>query len=305
MKTQFVPLFIAFFMMPSVTHAETNNNPPAALETIEGQNPDNPDHIQTLYKDLDEDGVADRFDHCLNSAPGSKVDRYGCEADTDSDGVFDRNDECPNTPANTAVNFLGCEADEDKDQVLDSIDQCRDTPLGAKVDATGCSEDDDKDGVMNANDLCPGTPKGAAVNRFGCAAGQTVLRSRNFPLNSIEIIIDPKLNLAEEAATMKKLGNDAVLLVIGHADSTGAADYNMTLSWARAEKGKEYVAEKFGVPADRIYIIGKGETEPVASNLTEQGRRLNRRIEMKIVDENKLPTLAEQSSPVSMKWTRK
>lgn len=304
MQKQLFILMATCLFTSTVVFADQDKTP-AALKTIEGENPDNPEHIQTLYKDLDEDGIADKQDQCLNSLKGSKVDQFGCEADTDKDGVFDRNDQCPNTTQGVLVNFLGCEGDQDMDKILDSVDLCKDTPPGVPVDKNGCTEDDDKDGVVNANDLCPDTPKNAKVNRFGCAKGQKPILNRNFPLNSIDIHIDPKLNLAEEANKLKKLKEDAALLITGHADSIGDAGYNMTLSWARAQKGKEYIEKQFGFPGDRIFVIGKGETEPVASNLTENGRRLNRRIEITVINLRNAPKLAQKMPPKNMKWIKR
>ncbi|MFS2318627.1 OmpA family protein [Maricaulis sp. D1M11] len=69
--------------------------------------------------------------------------------------------------------------------------------------------------------------------------------------------------------------------VIGHADSTGAADYNQTLSEQRASSVGGYLIAQ-GVLADRFYIAGLGERSPIASNDTAYGREQNRRVEIRI-----------------------
>lgn len=67
--------------------------------------------------------------------------------------------------------------------------------------------------------------------------------------------------------------------VIGHADSTGAADYNQRLSEQRAQSVAGYLISQ-RVMRDRFYVAGMGETSPIASNDTPAGRAQNRRVEI-------------------------
>ena len=69
--------------------------------------------------------------------------------------------------------------------------------------------------------------------------------------------------------------------VIGHADSTGAADYNQRLSEQRASSVGSYLIAQ-GVLRDRFYIAGMGERSPIADNSTAYGRQQNRRVEILI-----------------------
>ncbi len=74
------------------------------------------------------------------------------------------------------------------------------------------------------------------------------------------------------------------LRVEGNTDSTGAASANMTLSERRALAVKNYILKNFpNIEAARFQTIGRGSTQPVASNDTEAGRQLNRRTEIKVV----------------------
>lgn len=68
------------------------------------------------------------------------------------------------------------------------------------------------------------------------------------------------------------------LVIRGHTDSVGSDEFNLRLSLRRAERVREYLV-KNGVLESRLEIQGAGEAEPVADNSTEEGRRLNRRIE--------------------------
>lgn len=73
-----------------------------------------------------------------------------------------------------------------------------------------------------------------------------------------------------------------VIIAIGHTDSIGTDEYNQKLSVRRAESVKSYLVGK-GVAADRIYTEGKGETQPIATNKTREGRQQNRRVEIEVV----------------------
>jgi OmpA-OmpF porin, OOP family len=70
----------------------------------------------------------------------------------------------------------------------------------------------------------------------------------------------------------------ASIEVGGHTDTDGEADANMALSQRRAQAVVDYMV-RAGVPADRLKAVGYGETEPVASNDTDEGKAQNRRIE--------------------------
>ena len=72
------------------------------------------------------------------------------------------------------------------------------------------------------------------------------------------------------------------IIAVGHTDSVGSDRYNQRLSVRRAEAVKKYLVSK-GIPADRVYIEGKGETQPVATNKTAEGRAQNRRVEIEVV----------------------
>ena len=68
-------------------------------------------------------------------------------------------------------------------------------------------------------------------------------------------------------------------LIVGHTDSVGPEDYNLDLSLRRAEAVRDALVA-YGVPPERLSVEGRGEAEPRASNATEAGRQLNRRVEI-------------------------
>ena len=75
---------------------------------------------------------------------------------------------------------------------------------------------------------------------------------------------------------------ETTITVIGHTDSKGSDDYNQTLSESRANAVTNY-SSKHGVGSSRLTAIGKGESDPVASNATQDGSALNRRVEFTIL----------------------
>ncbi len=101
-------------------------------------------------------------------------------------------------------------------------------------------------------------------------------------------------NISNLAASLNKYP-DTDILVIGHTDATGTDALNNRLSLDRAAAVKEYAASQ-GVVNNRLKTKGKGETEPIASNETEDGKSLNRRVEIVIVANNKLKQEAKSAS---------
>jgi outer membrane protein OmpA-like peptidoglycan-associated protein len=85
--------------------------------------------------------------------------------------------------------------------------------------------------------------------------------------------------------TLEKVSNilqrypNTIIHVVGHTDSVGSESYNMTLSQSRADSVVGYFASH-GVANGRLVAAGRGEAEPRATNETEAGRQLNRRVEI-------------------------
>ncbi len=102
-----------------------------------------------------------------------------------------------------------------------------------------------------------------------------------FGLNKADLSAQGKAELDALAAGLKQMNSIDNVSVVGHTDSTGADDYNMGLSVRRAATVKAYLVNK-GINADLITTKGMGETQPVASNTTREGRAQNRRVEITI-----------------------
>lgn len=141
----------------------------------------------------------------------------------------------------------------------------------------------DGDGVPNERDKCPNTRPGAVVDLDGCEVEAVIeLQGVYFDFDKATIKPEGKVVLNEAAALLQK-HERVVVEVAGHTDSTGSDAYNQGLSERRANAVKDYLTSK-GVKASRLTARGYGESRPVASNDTKEGRAENRRVELIVLD---------------------
>jgi len=184
--------------------------------------------------------------------------------------------------------------DSDGDGVPDDADLCPGTAKGVKVDAKGCPVDSDGDGIPDGLDQCPGTAPGVAVDDKGCpttlGSGRFKITGSGADLRFEDVHFEfDKSDLTDYA---KEMLDDAANVinqvaekypglkidVSGHTDSTGTDGYNQGLSERRANAVKQYLLRK-GVEPGRLNTYAYGESKPVATNDTEEGRAQNRRAE--------------------------
>lgn len=124
------------------------------------------------------------------------------------------------------------------------------------------------------------TIPGAVVTRVGEGLVVTFASGLLYDSDSETIRPEAGVNLQNLAASLKQY-SDTELLIVGHADSRGTEEHNQDLSARRAASAARYLAMQ-GVETSRMHTSGVGEMEPVASNETEAGRQMNRRIEVAI-----------------------
>jgi len=135
--------------------------------------------------------------------------------------------------------------------------------------------DFDRDGIENRLDQCPNTPCGFTIDAYGCPIKTTL--KINFASNSAEITGQsfPRIN---QFVTFLLQNRESSVQIVGHTDSVGSAQYNLALSEQRASSVRTALIQN-GISPSRVHAIGRGETMPIASNKTSNGRRINRRIE--------------------------
>ena len=201
------------------------------------------------------------------------------EIDSDKDGILDQFDKCPSTPRGAKVDAYGCPLDSDGDGVLDYKDECSNTPTGVEVDKKGCPIDSDGDGIPDYKDECGDTPTGVNVGADGCAVKSTL--KITFKTASDKISADSYSEIKRFADFLNENPRYNAL-VVGHTDSVGKATLNMKLSEQRAEMTKKALINE-GVDASRLSAKGRGEIDPIASNVTAEGRATNRRIEVELI----------------------
>lgn len=225
----------------------------------------------------------DGRDELAAAAGGALVGGAICalfgDKDSDGDGVSDSKDNCPNTPSGVKVDGQGCPTDLDNDGVADYLDACQGTPAGTPVNAKGCAMDKDGDGVADSKDQCPNTVAGAKVNAQGCAI-ITSLNGVQFDFDSAKLSSTAKTVL--DKSLNKINSTSGSIVVAGHTDSKGSAEYNNSLSAKRAAAVAAYLTSQ-GVAASKISSKGYGESMPIADNSNAAGRLQNRRVELRFM----------------------
>lgn len=227
--------------------------------------------------DSDGDGVIDSKDRCPQKAgPASS---QGCP-DTDGDGIIDADDQCPGVKG--SAQFNGC-PDSDGDGIEDRKDKC--PGVAGTKDGEGCP-DSDGDGIYDNADVCPNIA-GIAANK-GCPEIKkedvkkinVAARGINFETKEAKITPDSYKNLDELVKLLNQYP-EANVQIDGHTDNVGDPAKNMALSQSRCDAVVAYLINK-GVAAGRMKAIGHGDTQPIADNSTDKGRKENRRVDFRL-----------------------
>lgn len=141
----------------------------------------------------------------------------------------------------------------------------------------------DGDGVPNERDKCPNTRPGAVVDLDGCEV-EAVISLDNVHFDFDKATLRPEaIAILNDAAALLATHERVVVEVAGHTDSVGAEQYNQALSERRANAVRDYLISQ-GIRASRMTARGYGELQPVATNDTDEGRQMNRRVELIVLD---------------------
>lgn len=264
----------------ATTELETGN---AGTTTVQKESGAGTGGEVAVSLDDDNDGVTNAEDQCKDTEPGIWVDIKGCPLDTDGDTVADSRDACRGTPHGVKVDSRGCGFDDDHDGVPNFRDRCSRTISDVSVDGNGCEWDTDNDGVVDSKDLCAGTPPGVKVEPMGCHIIEVVtLKGVHFSTGSDALSNNAKRILRSVARRLREHPRMRVE-VAGHTDNTGSDAVNKRLSLLRARSATQFLVD-LGVNKKVLATHGYGDTQPVASNDSKQGRLQNRRVEMRFIE---------------------
>jgi outer membrane protein OmpA-like peptidoglycan-associated protein len=135
---------------------------------------------------------------------------------------------------------------------------------------------------------------GARVERVGEGIKITFSSGIMFDVDRAVLKNQYKGEISELSTILNKY-EDTNILLEGHTDSTGSEEYNLDLSKKRAQSVANYLATQ-NVNPTRFTIMGYGESQPIASNETSQGRAQNRRVEVAIYANEKLKKVAMEKT---------
>ena len=137
--------------------------------------------------------------------------------------------------------------------------------------------DSDSDGVCDNLDNCPGTPAGYKVDAVGCPITVSIQLDVKFDFD--KAVVKPQYRSeVEKAAVFLNNHPGSTAVVEGYTDSKGSDEYNQKLSERRANAVRDYIVNEFNVAGSRVSAVGYGEANPIATNDTDAGRALNRRV---------------------------
>ena len=230
--------------------------------------------------------------------------RVEVQAHTDSQGELDNNQRLSDRRADSVVQYLESEGVARDRMVSRGYGETSPiaenlTPEGralnrrvefrvlladesiTEVVALPAGADGDGDGVDDSEDQCPATIFGADVNEQGCALFEGRVEGINFKLASSDPTNASKKRLDEVVKSLLKFPSVRIEIQ-AHTDSQGEIENNQALSEVRANSVLMYMQYN-GVSSDRMEARGYGESRPLVSNRTVEGRAKNRRVEFRVL----------------------
>ena len=257
--------------------------------------------------DSDGDGLVDADDQCPEQPEDTDgfQDDDGCpDPDNDADGILDVEDECIDEPEtmNGLEDEDGCPdeapGDRDQDGLTDDVDECPDDPEDRDEfeDDNGCPDpDNDQDGILDEPDQCPNEAEvvNGVDDEDGCpdesvievTCDAIVIHDRIYFESNRDVIQERSFELLNQMGAVFGARADILRVSIeGHTDSRGSDSHNLELSTRRAAAVVAYLTQH-GVAQSRLTSTGHGETLPIDSNRTRDGRANNRRVEFRILEQ--------------------
>jgi len=231
--------------------------------------------LESLYKNTGETYAIKHFQHMIGLAF-----LFGGEPDTDGDGILDKDDNCPEIPG--LATFNGC-PDTDGDGIQDSQDDCPQIP--GLIQYNGCP-DTDGDGIPDSEDKCPEVF--GLIENEGCPKMTEKVKDRLEKIEQLilfetdqDILTEEALISLEEVYSILIQYPNLNIIAEGHTDDTGGVNYNQELSEKRVATVLRFLIKR-GISSSKIKSAAYGETRPLRTNSTSEGRRYNRRVQFNI-----------------------
>ena len=226
--------------------------------------------------------------------------------DADGDEVPTVEDDCPYAieDRDGYQDLDGCpEPDNDFDGILDRQDAC---PMDAEdadgfKDEDGCPDlDNDEDGVADEDDDCPGAAE--TMNGFEDDDGCPDFRPEHVEVRADRIEFKKPLVFLDQSPVLLGLSHPALrevamllkadsglrIAIGGHTDNRGEPEVLQKLSEGRARSVFDFLVQQ-GIAADRMSHAGYGDAQPLSTNRTASGRKLNQRVEILFVSAEAAP----------------
>lgn len=251
--------------------------------------------------DRDRDGIENTVDACPDRAGVRNQDPKlnGCPVeDRDADQIADGEDACPDeagvTTPDPKTNGCPPPKDTDRDGVPDEVDACPNeagvTTSDPKTNGCPPPKDSDADTILDPEDACPNAagPKTDDPKTNGCPVARLeqneirILQPVKFATNSDRLAPESEPVLTSVMDVLQAHKEITKLEVRGHTDSRGGAAANLNLSRRRAASVMKWLIAH-GVAPERLGSNGFGQTRPIDTNDTEEGRKNNRRVEFRII----------------------
>jgi OOP family OmpA-OmpF porin len=142
-------------------------------------------------------------------------------------------------------------------------------------------KDTDRDGVVDRLDRCNNTPRNTPVDTNGCQLFVGVIEGVEFQTGSA--LLTPSTTLILDNVVAQLIKYPSINIEISaHTDNQGDDKYNFNLSRDRVISVARYLVRR-GIPQTRLTAKAYGETRPIADNNTVQGRKQNRRVEIRSI----------------------
>ena len=229
--------------------------------------------------DVDNDKISDNLDLCDNSLNENNIMPYGCKITPKKQELIIKKiplDTEQETDEEDNIEDLFSDESAQTDELV--IDNNITKELSQEDITLKESIDNDADGVEDSLDECLNTPTGHKVDSKGCSVSIELVV--NFPSNSSTMPRDSFSKIRKITNYLKE-NTQYKILVVGHTNSIGDPDYNRWLSGKRAKKIMNKFIE-YGLKRSRVKSVGKGDSEPLIDDNSDEAMRVNRRVEIRL-----------------------